>query len=205
MLKPCLITAYDITRRQAKFLTQLDAQKNAGDDFYVKDVARATSAAPTYFEVASGESTTEVPYPLIDGGVFANNPGLCAYAEVRHKWENRPTAVDMVILSIGTGYPKKERYSYNNAKNWGLIRWAKPLVDIMMSGVSETVDYQLAQIFDAVGKPEQDLRVNGELLFANDDMDDASDGNLTALQQDGMRIAEESDSRLDAVVNLLLQ
>jgi hypothetical protein len=46
-------------------------------------------------------------YALIDGGVFANNPALCAYAEVRNKFripdhrkDRGPTAKDMVILSL---------------------------------------------------------------------------------------------------------
>jgi len=145
-----------------------------------------------------------VPYPLIDGGVFANNPALCAYAEVRNKFEGKPTAKDMAILSIGTGYINKA-YRYVKAKKWGAIGWVKPLLEIMMSGVSETVDYQLAQIYDAIGKPEQYLRVNAELLFANPEMDDASRDNLRALHEDGTRIAEKFDNKLDDFVDLIMK
>jgi len=52
-------------------------------NFYVKDVCRATSAAPTYFEPAQINSFYNQQYTLIDGGVYANNPALCAYAEAR--------------------------------------------------------------------------------------------------------------------------
>ena len=45
--------------------------------------ARATAAAPTYFEPVEvadvGGSRT---YPLVDGGVYAVNPSMCAYADV---------------------------------------------------------------------------------------------------------------------------
>ena len=203
LLKPCLITAYDIRRRQAKFFTQHDAIKNKTHDYYVKDVARATAAAPTYFEVARIKSLTNVPYPLIDGGVFANNPALCAYAEVRNKFKDKPSAKDMVILSLGTGYIKKQ-YSYKMAKDWGAVEWIKPLIDVLMSGVSETVDYQMNQIFDSVDKPEQYLRINDELLFANPEMDDANSENLVNLKQDGTRISEKFDDQLEAFIKYLV-
>ncbi|MDY6911415.1 MAG: patatin-like phospholipase family protein [Chloroflexota bacterium] len=203
LLKPCLITSYDIEGRRAKFFTQHDARKKEMHDYLVRDVARATSAAPTYFETHRMESMTGVPYPLIDGGVFVNNPALCAYSEVRKKIEGNPAAKDMAILSIGTGYVKKS-YAHKDAKDWGAIEWIKPLIDIMMSGVSETVDYQLAQIYDAVGHPEQYLRINSELASANPEMDDASSENLLALKQDGTRIAEEFDGQLDSFVELLI-
>ena len=203
LLKPCLITSYDIENRRTKFFTQHDARAKEMHDFLVRDVARATSAAPTYFETEMVESMTGVPYPLIDGGVFENNPTLCAYAEARKKFQSKPTARDMAILSIGTGYVKKS-YSYKEAKDWGALGWIKPLIDIMMSGVSETVDYQLAQIYDAVGHPEQYLRINGELSYAEPDMDDASKENLIALKQDGTRIAEEFDGQLDDFLKLVV-
>ena len=105
---------------------------------------RATSAAPTYFECSKVKSLTNINYPLIDGGVFVNNPALCAYAEVHNEYE--VTARDMAILSLGTGY-EKQAYNYNQAKDWGMLGWIKPLISIMMSGVSEVVDYQLRQIY----------------------------------------------------------
>ncbi len=196
LIKPCLITSYDIKRRKAKFFTQHDAVKNEMSDYYLKEVARATSAAPTFFEVAHVKSMTDVYYPLVDGGMFANNPALCAYAEVRKKFENRPSAKEMMILSLGTGYMRKE-YDYEDAKDWGAIKWLKPLIDIMMSGVSETVDYQLMQIFDAVNRPDQYLRINSELIYAEPDMDNASEENLKNLKQDGTNIAENFDKQLE--------
>ena len=161
LLKPCLVTSYDIKRRKGHFFTQHTANREA-ENFYVKDVASATSAAPTYFEVARVKSFANAYYPLIDGGVFVNNPTLCAYAEARKlKFDatrNKPTAKEMAILSIGTGNIDNP-YHYKNAKDWGMVEWLKPLIDIMMSGVAETVDYQLRQIYDAVGTPKQYMRI----------------------------------------------
>lgn len=202
LLKPCLITSYDIKRRQGHFFTQHDAKENEGWDYLVKDVARATSAAPTYFECSKVKSLSNINYPLIDGGVFVNNPTLCAYAEVHKKFE--VTAKDMVILSLGTGYEKKA-YNYNEAKDWGMLGWIKPLISIMMSGVSEVVDYQLRQIYSAVKVPKQYLRINTEFpINVNSDMDDASQENLNALKELGSETAQKFDKQLDEFVKFLV-
>ena len=202
LLKPCLIPSYDIKRRMGHFFTQHDAIKRKGWDYLVKDVARATSAAPTFFECSDVKSLTEVSSPLIDGGVFVNNPTLCAFAEVYNEYKTSPD--QMAILSLGTGYSKKE-YDYDKAKDWGMIQWVKPLIDIMMSGVAEVVDFQLRQIFDAIGAQSQYLRINTELpIDVNPNMDDASPKNLQALKELGTYTAQNFDAQLDAFVNLLV-
>jgi patatin-like phospholipase/acyl hydrolase len=202
LLKPCLISAYDIERRQAHFFTQLDAVKKEGWNFYVRDVARATSAAPTYFECSKVKSDTGISYPLIDGGVYVNNPALCAYAEVYNEY--KVSTKQMVILSLGTGYEKKA-YNYNNAKDWGMIGWIKPLISIMMSGVSEVVDYQLKQIFSSVGASQNYLRINTEFpVNVSSDMDDASQENLNGLKELGTETAQKFDTQLDDIVKMLV-
>ncbi len=202
LLKPCLITAYDISRRRAHFFRQHRAVRDPNRNFFVRDVARATSAAPTYFECARVRSDANLIYPLVDGAVFANNPALCAYAEARAYADKR--AAEMVILSLGTGSNEKS-YAYEKAKDWGLAEWAKPVISIMMSGVAETVDYQLEQIFDAVGRPEQYLRVQPEIPAANTDLDNADQENLYELRQLGAETALNLDTHLSDVVKLLLQ
>ena len=202
LLKPCLIPSYDIKRRMGHFFTQHDAVKKKGWDYLVRDVARATSAAPTYFECSDVKSLTEVSSPLIDGGVFVNNPTLCAFAEVYNEYKTSPD--QMAILSLGTGYSKKE-YDYDHAKNWGMIQWVKPLIDIMMSGVSEVVDFQLRQIFDAIGAAGQYMRINTELpIDVSPDMDDASPKNLAALKELGTYTAQNFDVQLDDFVELIV-
>lgn len=209
LIKPCLITSYDIKNRRAHFFTQHDAVQHEGHDFLVREVARATSAAPTYFEAARVKAMDNMTYPLIDGGVFANNPTLCAYAEARNinfgTGRNKPTAKDMFILSIGTGTVDKPYY-YKNAKDWGLVQWIKPIIDIMMSGVSETVNYQLENIYDAVEKKDQYVRFEPSLINASSEMDDASMENLMALQDAGEQFATNKDNKkeIQRIAKLLI-
>lgn len=220
LLKPCLITAYNIKRRKTHFFGQHKAKERAKDDFLVRDVARATSAAPTYFEVPRVLNllSPPEPYPLIDGGVFANNPALCAYAEAR-TFPEKPTAKDMFILSLGTKVTKTERnwdnqkerkksqksYSYKEAKDWGLAGWLRPVLDIMMSGVAETTDYQLEQIFSSVNKCDQYVRIEPHLAGASPDLDDATSENLQALEEAGEQCAKEKDDVLNRVAEQLIK
>jgi patatin-like phospholipase/acyl hydrolase len=194
LMKPSLITAYDIKRRKAHFFTQHDAG-NPDHNFYLRDVARATAAAPTFFEVSKIKSQANKYYPLIDGAIFANNPALCAYAEMRNKFstnELKILAPDILLLSIGTGYAKYS-YSYDEAKDWGLAAWAKPALDMMMAGVSDTVDYQLQQIFEAAGVTKQYLRIDGELTRDIDPgMDCVEPENLQALKAFGDKLYDEN-------------
>lgn len=209
LIKPCIVPAYDIKRRKAHFFTQHDAVK-PGNDFYARDVARATSAAPTYFECSMVRSRTDVNYPLIDGGVFANNPTLCAYAEARTLFPKpgvpgkKVTLNDMMILSLGTGQ-NKELYPYDSAKNWGLAEWVKPVIDIMMSGVSETVDYQMKRMYEAVDAPSQYLRINPQLPpDMSSMMDNAAKENMNALRELGTYCAQEMEKELSFFVDRLI-
>jgi patatin-like phospholipase/acyl hydrolase len=206
LLKPCLITSYDITRRGAMFFNGADVKTlGPGWDYYVRDVARATSAAPTYFEPANITAFDGKVYPLIDGGMFANNPTMCACVEA---FGMKPDldVKDLLVLSLGTGEVNKS-YHYSEAKNWGKIGWVGPVLDIMMSGVAETVDYQLKKLFESADCATQYLRLQVDLQdFSNVDsaMDNASEDNMNALKRAGQTLALNSDKELDALAKLLL-
>jgi uncharacterized protein len=202
LVKPCLIPAYDIEKRAAHFFTQDDAKQYEYRNYILRSVARATSAAPTYFECAKIDSLSGVTYSLVDGGVFANNPTLCAYAEAR-KMGSKPTAKQMVILSLGTG-DVKTPYTHDQVKNWGGLQWVQPIIDILMSGTVEVVDYQLRQMFMAVKAPQQYLRIQPPLPVANSDLGNSDPANLHALVQVGEKAAEQNDAALDKFVTLLM-
>lgn len=202
LLKPCIVTAYDIHRRKGHFFGQHKAKKAKGYNFRVKDAARATSAAPTYFECAQVISEAGDKFPLIDGGVFVNNPSLTAYAEGRttFKVENgeEATAKDMKILSIGTGYTRK-RYNYSKAKNYGMAEWVQPIIDIMMSGSAEVSHYQLDKVYGTIDNPNQYLRIDGDLkpTSVDPEMDNASHENMERLKIFGQELFKENRDKIE--------
>jgi len=208
LLRPCLITSYDIRYRKTVFFGshKTDNGNNKGRDYQVRHVARATSAAPTYFEAANVPSVAGVHHALIDGGVFANNPAMCAYAEARgmsFDSVEKPTSKDMFMLSIGTGTVKKE-YPHAKAKDFGMVEWVQPVIDIMMSGNSETVSYQLQMLFEAGSNPDGYIRMEPGLHNASPDMDNASPENLAALREAGVKYVTDNYELIQRIVDVLL-
>jgi patatin-like phospholipase/acyl hydrolase len=190
-----LITAYDTERRLPFFFKSRRAKESAEYDFPLRLVARATSAAPTYFEAFKLEAPdSDDYYSLIDGGVFANNPAMCAYAEVLR---DHPGA-EVAVLSLGTGQLTR-RHLYDDVKDWGLLQWGRPILDVVFDGVSDTVSYQLEQ---ALG-PERYWRLQVPLNAANDDMDDAREENLRALRLHAEELIAERSADIDAAVAAL--
>jgi patatin-like phospholipase/acyl hydrolase len=203
LLKPCIITAYNIEERKAHFFAQHDfKRKGDGGDFFVKDICRATSAAPTYFETALIKSISGVQYPLIDGGVFANNPSLCAYAEVRNA-KDEPIAENMFVVSIGTG-SENISYDYQKAKDWGAVGWIKPVIDIMMSGAAEVTDYHMKKMFSANGNQANYIRIQpASLRKADPALDNASLENIEALIEVGIKTSEDCQLELERIISVL--
>ncbi len=220
LLKPSAISSYYISDAQPFFFKQHRAKQHLDYDYLIKDVARGTSAAPTYFETADVTSLQNNTYALIDGGVYVNNPALCAYAEVRTMTygelrpdlvdldeatkKAHPAASDLVVFSLGTASSAK-KYSYSQIKNWGVISWIKPLIGVMMSGVSQNVDYQLREIFNTTQTPEHYLRIEPNIYNANPAMDDGRPQNLKALRAAGEENARVYDQEIDRMAALLIE
>ena len=214
-IKPCLITAYEITARNAYFFNSANARSDPMYDFRVTDVARSTSAAPTYFEPAKINSLSGQCFHLIDGGVFANNPSLCAYAEARKlKFSellgrddkpDQPSAKNMLIVSIGTGTVKKP-YRFTDLKDVGQLGWIQPVIDILMTGNSETVDYQLGQMYKTLSGPNKNnyYRLEPPLREALTEMDIASSINLENLRQAGLWFINKNKETLDEIAEKIL-
>jgi uncharacterized protein len=185
-----LVPAYNMTEPGPYFFKTRKARENPGqEDFPLSVVARATAAAPTYFEPLE---VNEVA--LVDGGVFAGNPAMSAFAEVLRF---QPTA-EVLLLSLGTGQRTRKR-TFDQIKDWGLVEWAKPILDVVFDGMSDVVDYQLEHAL-ADGRY---WRLQTELDLASDDLDDASEGNLRLLRRHGEDLIDRESEVLDEIVAAL--
>jgi patatin-like phospholipase/acyl hydrolase len=203
-----LVTAYDIVNRKSVLFTVPEAKKYPQRrDFYLKDIARATSAAPTYFTPASIKSMDNVLHCLVDGAMFANDPSLCALVEAR-KTDfgkcNCPTIKDVYIVSIGTG-KKAIEFDPKKASKWGIAGWAVPVVDILMTASPEVVSYQLKQLFEVSGCSDSYVRLQPELGDANPEMDDASKNNIKNLKKAGSDYITQNRGILDKIVEELIK
>jgi patatin-like phospholipase/acyl hydrolase len=149
-LKPIFIPTYDLFNNEAVFFKGRHAAQDAASDALLYDVCRATSSAPTYFP----------PYDItyenkqrtfIDGGVFMNNPSVGAIIEISKYHAdpiyNRPDLQfeDICVLSLGTGHYTAQ-IAQNKISNWGELDWAKPISDIMMQAVSQSIVYEAEEL-----------------------------------------------------------
>ena len=196
-LAPILVTAYDISGRFAFLFRSERAVVDPTYDFPLADVARATSAAPTYFEPfevtdAAGDRT----YPLIDGGIYAVNPSMCAIAELAATGRRDEIGL---LASLGTGSHTRP-YEHRVARDWGQLEWARPLIDMVFDGVADTIDFEAAALL----APGAYARLQVDLLEGADDLDDASERNLGRLRLDAERLLRERAADIDALCEALV-
>lgn len=141
-----MVTTYDLQERGPLFLKSWKCEHRS---VKMKHAARATAAAPTYFEpiklcVGSKKRT------LIDGGLFINTPAVSAYvsgikeAEREKKKEKAGNCKDtnFFVVSLGTG-----RFTppipLRKAKKWGRLRGVRRIIRCMFDGMSDAANYQM--------------------------------------------------------------
>jgi patatin-like phospholipase/acyl hydrolase len=187
-----MVPAFEIEKQEAEFFKSWKAlgqgiapnEYPAMFDYELRQVVRASSAAPTYFPPALIHSTAGISGAYIDGAIVANNPAMCALASARKLY---PDADRFVILSLGTGNHDEPLY-YKNAKTFGLLNWPRPIINCLMNAAGDVVRYQLQEAPDVV-----QYRIEFDITGANPDIDDASDKNVRDLI-----IIGEEESRKNA-------
>ena len=176
--KHILAVTYGIEKRRPYVI------KSTEDEFQnllSYQVADASSAAPTYFP------TQDMKLPpdneqgwLIDGGVIANNPTMCAIAEACRLWPESPRRV----LSVGTG-TRTRKINGPESQQWGALQWMLKgcIIDVLSD--EKVVGYQAITI-----SPQGSyIRVNTEMRpqpgfdkAPDDAMDDISQTNIKRLK-----------------------
>lgn len=203
-IKPILITAYDIERRAAFFFKTrhaMDPNEDEGD-FLFRDIARSTSAAPTYFSPYKLPSTDPQIgyYPFVDGGVFANTPAMCAYVEAIKTFGKDIDGC--VLVSVGTG-KLGNAIEFDKAKNWGIVNWAVPILDVVMNGVNDTIHYQLQHLLPSIAGIKRYYRFQIRLGEMNSQMDNVSPANIRQLKLAGEAMVNENDNDINNLIDLL--
>jgi patatin-like phospholipase/acyl hydrolase len=196
-----LIPSYDIESRTPYFFKSHMAKKN-GSDFFIRDAARATSAAPTYFPPTKIQSIDrQLEYVLIDGGVVANDPAICAYAEAKALY---PDVNKFFLLSIATA-GTEQSYQYESAKHWGSAKWMGPILNIVFDGLSETVDYELKHIFmKNLSEENAYERLAVPTGGANITFDDARDASIRMLKEFAEKYIDDNSARLLDIAEKLI-
>lgn len=196
LLKPCLFPAYNTRNQKTIFFNSMSSMKNECRDYYLKDAVLASSAAPTYFPPTSTVINEHCIDCFIDGGVFANNPALCALVEAL-KLPTCNNIHKVHLLSVGN-VCRPDSYPCNKVKYWGIIGWALPLLDILMDASVQTVHYELTKLFNILSIPEQYQRIALITTKKIPAMDDTSKGAIHTLLDFGEQLVDLYDSNIKA-------
>ncbi|MDX2100449.1 MAG: patatin-like phospholipase family protein [Leptolyngbyaceae cyanobacterium bins.59] len=201
-VKPTLLTSYDTLNRTAIVFKNT---KQAHAELPVWEVCKSSASAPSYFP-AHVMRLEGQDIPLVDGGVVANNPTACAIAEGIRINESLPMTErvgldQFIVASFGTGQTNRP-ISAREAREWGALEWALPIVDVLFDGSADSVDYIARQLI-AEGNY---FRFQTPLDKAYDDLDRSDRANMSALN----RIADDylklrgGEGLLDKLVKVLI-
>lgn len=191
-LTEILVTAYDMTSSTPWFFKTSFARHHRApaDDPLLTQVVRATTAAPTYFPPLMMEG-----HCMIDGGVFACNPALCAYAQARNMY---PEEKEFLVVSLGTGLQVLTKPCME-IENWGIVDWAVPITGVMLNSSSETVNYQMR----ALNGIKNYVRFQVQLEEDATGMDDASEENMLKLEALAQKAVRQNSLTIDRLCRAL--
>ena len=117
---PCVVASYLIEEGRLKlFGSAAGDDKGAPEDFRLVDLARATTAAPSFFP-ACVVSTTGREYWCVDGGIYANAPVLQAVTEARRRF-----GFDRPVELVSVGPAASPNITVEQAQQWGGISLAQ--------------------------------------------------------------------------------
>jgi len=196
-LTDILIPSYDIKYSQPRIFGW---DTNGWDkDLLMKDVAIATSSAPTYFRPYSPPLDSKLKdYLFVDGGVIANDPTLVAWAYAQ---KEAPPDHEVFIVSLGTGEPSKQLTS--NFGQGGMLSWALPDEGGMPRLLGLALDHSLASLLMPKSKKINYYRFNKE-FNENIDLASTDPKHLQALEEQGKAMwMKDGNTRrnLEKVIN----
>ena len=187
-----VICTYDLYSRQPVIFSSEHPILNK---VTMKEVCMGTSSVPTYFPSVLA-STENNKFNLIDGGIFAVNPALCAMAIAKEKQPNSK----INIVSIGNGSSNKA-LKYEDTKDWGLLNWAGPMTDVILDSIGDAIDCQTKCLAEATGG--RYARLQFELPEQLKAMDNADPKNIKALQDAANRYLDKNPKELQLAIDIL--
>lgn len=201
--RPCLMVAYDMTKKQAVFFNTVSSRKDEKRNYSLVDAIMASTAAPTYFPPQPLTIGKKRVNCLVDGGVVANNPAMTALIESL-KLPGNNKIEDTLLLSVGN-LTNKKSYCYDEVKRWGLISWAVPMFDVLLNGNEQTVDYELRKIYQAIDKPHNYYRMIWVTEEEIPGMDDTGADDIKKLIEYGEKLAYREKYRIEEIARKITE
>jgi hypothetical protein len=137
-------------------------------------------------------------FAMVDGGVFANNPAMCALASARRLYGRG--AQGFLLVSLGTGSLERS-IDADQAMGWGEVAWLHPILNILMDGNADTVGYEADQ---ELGGAHIRFQIStgtdpSDPDTVDEDFDRATPDNIERIERLARLLIERSADALDRV------
>lgn len=179
-LGPMIATSYDMRSGTPVFFKSRSWRGTPIRQIYLRDIAYATAAAPTYFPPVDINDGNGGGY-MVDGGVHSNDPAMVAWVEARKLWPDE----EVVVVSMGTGRTAPN-WEGKKPTKWGVIKWAIPALNIMMDGAVDVVDHYCKVLLE-----DRYIRVDRSLDGVG--MDDASSGAMRKMERSAFELSQSAE------------
>ncbi|MGH4037550.1 MAG: patatin-like phospholipase family protein [Sphaerochaeta sp.] len=187
-LVPTMTVAYELIEGKPYVFKSWDSK-----DFYVKEAARATSAAPTYFApVILHERATDKKLTLIDGGMVANNPVILAYGEAKKLY---PNCKKFHIISLSTA-TQIFRLGDGDITGSGVMGWIDPTKGAPIQKIYASSQMQMSDYMAYNNDEIEYTRVDYEFESDNFKIDDTTTYAIEKLEEAGNIVYEKNEERI---------
>lgn len=194
-LVPTMTVSYEIQEGKPYLFKSWDSQ-----DYYTKEAARATSAAPTYFPpVILHERSTEKKLTLVDGAMVANNPLIFAYGEAKKLY---PKCKKFHILSLSTA---SIMFGFGDEEfSGGVMGWIDPTKGAPIQKIYASSQMQVADYMALHNSDIEYTRVDYSFEDDKFKLDDTSAFAATKLEEAGNIVYQENEEKIIEYIEKLI-
>jgi len=194
-----LVASYDVSRSEPVIFRSRMARESDAEDFPMRVVARASSAAPTFFPplrlLAHGFERV-----LVDGGLIANNPTMLALTDALAS--GQPGEIS--VVSVGTGSPGvgvPQTFDETSTRPWPFV--IKDLVTAQFDGASALTHGQIVEAARQSDGRIRYVRLQPDLGPVSAAMDDVSPGHLAGLRSVADAFLSGHSAQIEEAVRVL--
>eukprot|EP00741_Cyanophora_paradoxa_P000112 tig00000057_g108.t1 len=125
--------AYDVRSERPVLFSSSSARADPSANFLLVDAIRASSAVPSMFlpvemKGGGGVQSPEGGPVCVDGGIWAANPSLLAYAEARRLFPGAGVRILLVALGTGAPQPGSPRSRRKAVRRRSFFAWVVPVM-----------------------------------------------------------------------------
>ncbi len=210
-LTQTIIPAYNIHETEVKtprikIFDSFAIQHKKTHDYFMHDIALATSAIPTYFPphpmhtITNGKAVLSDDY-FIDGGVAINNPTLLAYEKLRSRYPKSP----IHILSLGSGRKSDVYADIKRNKCPGVLAWLSKIGVLISDPQLSVYEKLLKNLRKKDQNPGAYWRIEPHFRSNMSKLDNVSDHHLKHIAKASTDMLHRHRHVLDAIVHALSQ